>query len=133
MNQLLAALGSDVKARGKDKWIAKCKVHMDKDFAMSIKLNSDNSVMAHCFACGANGLDLYNALGLDLDELFGKERDNSMPHNIKTQYDEDKWFMAIYNSDVEKGLSTTLQDKRRAKLAVARMAGIERKWGGAFN
>ena len=129
MNQLLAALGSDVKARGKDKWIAKCKVHMDKDFAMSIKLNADNSVMAHCFACGANGLDLYNALGLDLDELFGKERDNSMPHNIKTQYDEDKWFMAIYNSDVEKGLSTTLQDKRRAKLAVARMAGIERKWG----
>lgn len=130
MNQLLAALGSNIKPAGRDKWSARCPVHQDKDFATSIKLNADNSVMAHCFACGANGLDIYNALGLELDELFGKERDpNEPPHHIKDQYSDDKWLVAIFEADVRNGRDISFADKKRYKVAKNRIIGIENKWG----
>ena len=82
MQQLLAALGNNIKPRGKD-WLARCPVHNDKDFAMSVKQVSDVSVIAHCFSCGANGLDLYKSLGLDLDELFGGKENTFIPNCIK--------------------------------------------------
>ena len=130
MHQLLAALGKDIKAAGRDKWTARCPVHNDKDFAMSIKLNADNSVMAHCHACGANGLMLYDCLGLSLDELFGKERDsNDVPQMIRDRYDEDRFILAIYKADSDAGIPISWGDKKRHKLAVHRAAGIERKYG----
>ena len=127
MQKLLAALGDNVKPRGKD-YIARCQVHNDKDFAMSIKQVSDGSVIAYCFACQANGVDLYKALGLDLDELFGGKKSDFIPQGIKDQLSEDKMFIAIYNADVEKGIKPRLNDKRRYKLAVARSEGIKSKF-----
>ena len=128
MQQLLAALGDNVKPRGKD-WIARCPVHGDKDFAMTIKQCSDNSVVAHCFACGANGLDLYRHLGLDLKELFGdKDNSNFIPNDIKDQYEEAKFFIKIYESDVGNGIKPKLADKRTYKLSLARVEGIKQKF-----
>lgn len=128
MQQLIAALGNDIKKSGKG-WVARCKVHNDKDFAMSIKECENGSIVAHCFACGANGLDLYKALGLDLSELFGERESTHIPDNIRSQYQEDKFYIAIYESDINKGISPTLKDKRRMKLAKARTEGIKNKWG----
>ena len=127
MQKLLAALGDNVKPRGKD-YIARCQVHNDKDFAMSIKQVSDGSIIAHCFACGANGLDLYKALGLDLDELFGGKKGDFIPQAIKDQLSEDKMFIAIYESDVSKGVNPKLSEKRRYRLALARSEGIKTKF-----
>jgi len=130
MRELIAALGHDIKASGKN-WIARCPVHNDKDFAMSIKEGNDGSVLAICHACGANGLDLYKTLGLNLDELFGGrklEKNNYIPSNIKAHYDLDKMVIAINLSDIEAGRVITLADKRRVKLAEARIAGIESKF-----
>jgi hypothetical protein len=128
MQNLLIALGDNVKPRGQG-YIARCPVHNDKDFAMTIKQLSDSSVIAHCFACGANGLDLYKSLGLDLDELFGgKENNRLVPVYITDQLEEDKLFIAIYDSDVSKGVSPKLSEKRRYKLALARSEGIKKKF-----
>ena len=127
MQQLLAALGNNIKPRGKD-WLARCPVHNDKDFAMSVKQVSDGSVIAHCFSCGANGLDLYKSLGLDLDELFGGKENTFIPNGIKDQLEEDKYFIAIYKSDVNRGIKPTLADKRRYKLSIARIDGIKKKF-----
>jgi len=128
MKQLLATLGNNIKPRGKD-WIARCPIHNDKDFAMSVRQNPDGSVMAHCFACGANGLDLYKTLNLDLDELFGcKQQDQVAPQFIKDQYQEDKFFIAIFDADTSKGMHPTLKDKRRYRLAQARIDGIRQKY-----
>lgn len=131
MDNLLNALGSNIKPAGRDKWTAKCPVHSDKDFAMSIKLNADNSVIAHCFACEANGFDLYKALGLDLDELFGDKKagGNLVPNLIIDQLSDAKWFCAIFEADESKGVSITLADKRNYKLQKARIKGIQRKFG----
>ena len=130
MENLIKALGDDIKKLRNGSWIAKCKVHNDKDFAMSIKQNSDGSVMAHCFACGANGLDLYRALNLDLDELFGgrKLEAGHIPHDIKEQYETDRLVIAIYDADQKSGKQISLTDMRRYRLAVARKKGVEDKF-----
>ena len=131
MNQLLAALGDNVKPSGRN-WIARCPVHDDKDFAMSIKQADDGSVLAHCHACGANGFDLYQALRLDLDELFGGKKldrnDSYMPLAIKEIYDHDQLVISIFKADTEKWKTHSLNDKRRAKLATARIEGIKTKY-----
>lgn len=119
MNKLIEALGNDIKRQGKN-WVARCPVHKDKDFAMTIK-EQDGKVLAHCFACGANGLDLYRALDLPLDELMGEKQENRAPRHIIEKAKEDKWFIAIYEADVKQGVKPTLQEKRRYRMAKERV------------
>ena len=119
MNKLIAALGNNIRKSGKN-WIARCPVHNDKDFAMSIK-EDGNRVLAHCFACGANGLALYRALDLPLDELMGGEQENTVPRHVIEKAKEDRWFIAIYESDVKKGIKPTLNEKRRYRMAKERI------------
>ena len=130
MNNLLAALGSDIKPAGKNKWVCRCPVHNDKDFAMSIKQLGNGKVIANCFSCGANGLDLYRALGLGLDELFGGEKlaKSHIPADIKDQYIIDRLVQIIASNDIDAGHRHSLADKRRLKLADARVVGIESKY-----
>ncbi len=133
MRELLTALGSDVKPAGKDKWMARCPVHQDKDFAMQISIRPDNSVGAYCHACGANGLDLYKALGINLDELFGdKKRDIHdkpyLPNDLRKQYTVDKIVLDINDYDLSIGRTISYQDKKRVRLATARIRGIEEKY-----
>jgi len=128
MNQLLAALGDDVKAAGRN-WIARCPVHNDKDFAMSIREDSQGGVLAHCHACGANGLDLYRHLELDLDELFGKAKDSSyVSMELKNQFREDKFLIAIAAKAIKDKIKMSYQDKRVYKIAKARHEGMTNKW-----
>lgn len=128
MQQLLAALDK-VRPNGKNRYRARCPVHNGSNpTALSIKQNSDGSVSAHCFSCGANGLDLYKTLGLDLDELFGGKKGDFIPQGIKDQLSEDKMFIAIYESDVSKGVNPKLLEKRRYRLALARSEGIKTKF-----
>jgi len=119
MNKLIAALGNNIRKSGKN-WVARCPVHNDKDFAMSIK-EDGNRVLAHCFACGANGLALYRALDLPLDELMGGEQENTVPRHVIEKAKEDRWFIAIYESDVKKGIKPTLNEKRRYRMAKERI------------
>jgi hypothetical protein len=119
MNKLIAALGNNIRKSGKN-WVARCPVHNDKDFAMSIK-EDGNRVLAHCFACGANGLALYRALDLPLDELMGGEQENTVPRHVIEKAKEDRWFIAIYESDVKKGIKPTLSEKRRYRMAKERV------------
>ena len=129
MRQLIAALGTDIKARGKN-WVARCPVHQDKDFAMSIKQTQDNSVVAHCFACGANGLDLYKHLQLDLDELFGDKKHDKQhcPQKVQDEYFVDQFAVKIFEASEAKGVKASWNDRKRYKLAVARIKGVKEKY-----
>ena len=130
MNQLLAALGSDIKKSGKN-WTARCPCHKDKDFAMSIKECEDGSIVAYCFSCGANGLDLYRTLQLDLSELFGKtlERESNYASDaIRDEYLLEQFVMLIYRGDVKAGKTISIVDRKRAKLAEAKIKGMKDKY-----
>jgi len=101
MRQLLAALGANAKRINDHKYTAICPVHSgNKNHALTIEQVGDGSVIAHCFSCGANGLDLYRHLELDLDELFGGrqlERSKSyIPPQHKKEYEIDKLCISIH-------------------------------------
>lgn len=126
MKSLLMALKSNIKPQGRDHWVARCPVHNDKDFAMSIVECADGSILAFCHACGANGLALYEFLGLDLKELFGgKEGDRiSITKNMRDDYSTDKYYKKIYEAET-KTRKPTLEEFKRNRLAIARAKGIE--------
>lgn len=121
----------EYKPAGKDKWLAKCPCHGDKDYAMSIKMEGDK-VLAHCFACGANGFDLYSYLNLDMSELMGEKLDSSfMPAKVKDQLDYDKHYIAVVNGMMRRNEVVALADKREYRKANARITGAQEKWGRA--
>jgi hypothetical protein len=128
----MAALGSNLKPRGKDKWLCKCPIHNDKDWAMSIKLTYDNKVLVHCFACHATGVDLYRHFGLDLDELNGGPKFVPDPlYKIKENYMDDRMIISIFESDernLKPGYEMSLYNKNKYKFAKMRKAGAERKY-----
>ena len=130
--QLLDALGKNVKeTRKKGQWMARCPVHGDKDFAMRIKENDKGGLSISCYACGANGLDVYRYLNLDIRELFGEKSelpDNYVPAKIRDIYMEDQIFIAIYRSDLSKGIQPTAGDAKRMRLAVRRTGSLENKY-----
>jgi hypothetical protein len=129
--QLLDALGKNVKkSHKKGHWMAKCPVHNDKDFAMRIKENEKGGLSICCYACGANGLDVFRHLNLDIRELFGERivrSDDYVPEKVRDIYMEDCLFMAIFRSDLKKGLHPCAEDARRMRLAVRRSRLLEGK------
>jgi len=128
MNHLLNAINHDYKRSG-SKLMIRCPVHNDSDYAMMVSQREDGSVGAHCFACGANGLDLYKHLRLPLDELQGgKERRTVVPNDIRDTHTTDKLVIAIYQAAKERGEKIRYTDEKRYRLAVARKKGIEDKW-----
>lgn len=127
--QILAALDG-VKKRGKDKWFALCPCHKEKTPSLSINLLNDGKIMIYCFGCGANGVEVYRELGLNLDELFGGKKLESthVPQEIRDSYKLEHWVVAIHAGDLDAKRTITLKDRRRNRLAVARITGIEEKW-----
>lgn len=68
---LLGAL-QKVRKVGQDKWIGCCAMpdHNDKNPSTGVTLKPDGTILIRCFGCGANGLDIVNALGLEPSILF---------------------------------------------------------------
>jgi len=98
-----------------------CPVHGDRNPSMYLK-EEDGKVLAHCFSCGANGMDVVEALGLSVNELFS---DKMTPADAKYRklksYDlEDKLIISIFESDEAKGKTFTVEDYRRYRLAIRR-------------
>ena len=110
---------------GEGSWRSPCPVHVGKNFNMSIKECSDGTVIAHCFVCGANGIQLAEALGLPKSELFPAGNEYARPvvsKKMEQQAFEDKMVLDIANTTER----LTLSDKRRIRLAKARLEGIQK-------
>lgn len=58
-----------VKRRGHGQWMACCPVHQEKTPSLSIK-DDNGTILIHCFGCGAGGVDVCGAVGVDPSELF---------------------------------------------------------------
>ena len=109
------------------KFRAPCVVHDGKDFNLMISERSDGSVGCYCFVCHANGLDVVDALGLDRSELFPKDSDwkpSGMTREMKEAHTQDLMVVAMSENVSYESLS--LADKRRIKLAKARLEGVSR-------
>ena len=113
-----------VRNSGQDKWRVPCPVHNGKDYNMSIKECSDGTVLAHCFVCGADGPKLVEALGLPMSEIFPPNQEYIRPVLTKKMQQEaleDEIVLSIANQS----RTLSLEDKRRVRLAKARLEGIQ--------
>lgn len=59
-----------VKRLGDSRYMACCVVHNDKNPSMTVTIKPDGVIVMYCHACGATGLDVCNALGIDPSSLF---------------------------------------------------------------
>ena len=105
-------------------YTALCPVHEDRSPSMRIT-EKDGRVLCYCFACGAKGEEVAQALGLPVSALF----EDSLTYEPKPVsradmelYETDKMCVAIG----EKGRKT-YADFKRLRLARERIAGIENK------
>jgi hypothetical protein len=113
-----------VRNSGQDKWRVPCPVHNGKNYNMSIKECSDGTVLAHCFVCGADGPKLVEALGLPMSEIFSPNHEYIRPVLTKKMQQEaleDEIVLSIANQS----RTLSLEDKRRVRLAKARLEGIQ--------
>jgi len=111
-----------VKPSGKGRWMALCPVHGDKSPSMGIKECDDGTVLMNCFACGANGVEIAEAAGVNVSELFPPDSDRPAgPTNEqRATIEQDKVIIMIYQADQRGGREQSLADYRRYKLARAR-------------
>ena len=58
-----------VKARGKNKWIAKCCAHDDKSPSLALTELSDGRILIKCFA-GCETQTILANIGLTMEDLF---------------------------------------------------------------
>ena len=68
IDDLLSKL-EKVKRIGYGKWIARCPCHQDRTPSLSIK-DDNGTILIHCFGCGVSGVDVCNAVGMDVSDLF---------------------------------------------------------------
>ena len=79
-----------VRKRSHGQWMACCPVHQEKTPSLSIK-DDNGTILIHCFGCGAGGIEVCGALGVDPADLFPPRDDIS--------YDSDKPKRSYYNAD----------------------------------
>jgi len=115
-----------VKTNGANKWVALCPVHGDKSASMGIKELSDGKVLINCFACGANAMDVCEAAGVSVSELFPPDssRPSGPSREQRATIETDKVIMMIYEADKRGGRDQSLADYRRYKLATNRHAAM---------
>lgn len=69
LHEIISRL-SKVRRTGDGRYVACCPVHSDKSPSLAVTQKPDGIVLAHCFGCGAGGVDICNALGIDPATLF---------------------------------------------------------------
>jgi len=91
---------------------------------MGIALGRKGDIVANCFACGANGMDLAEALGINKSELFAQplERQEDKHWKLNSTRDPDDSFIVIHESALKRGEKPRYDDMMEYKRAKARRA-----------
>ena len=117
-----------VRPTGKDKWVACCPVHGDKNPSMSVA-EKDGRVLCHCFSCGANGLQVIQALGLPPSVLFEKPLEQGyIPKRIQEEAEIDRLVIAGAEQMRKQGKRLSYKDFKRERLAKARLEVLEERF-----
>ena len=115
-----------VKSLGGGKYTALCPVHSEKTPSLSLRETDEGAVLIHCFGCGANGIDVVGATGLDASDLFpidmshGHARRERVPfpaHQILACLDFESQIILIASRKILDGEAITEADYLRVQLA----------------
>ncbi len=85
----LGALGCEPQDAGPGQWRSRCPVHEGRSRNLSIKCNSDGSVLLHCHHVDAGGArcsaaQIAQRLGLSMRDLFPSSRREENPKKART-------------------------------------------------
>lgn len=116
-----------VRKSGPDKWRVPCPVHGGKDLNMVISDDGGGSVGVWCFVCGAKDDDLADALMIDRKHFYKTLDGDYQKPVISKQMLEDEQMDRMIMAMAENTPPQTLADKRRVKVAQARLEGLEEK------
>ncbi|CAB4132177.1 TOPRIM domain containing protein [uncultured Caudovirales phage] len=87
-----------VKRIKHNEYKALCPVHEEKTPSLTIS-DLGNKIVCHCFGCGATGVDVVSALGMNIEELFNEKR--TMNETYKsTQQDQEHALNANFLNEV---------------------------------
>ena len=119
----LANLCDKPRKVGKE-WVVCCPVHQETNPSMGITLGRNGDIIANCFACGATGIALAEALGIDKAELFAKplEREEDKHWKLNSTQMEDDTLIVIHESALKRGETPRYDDITAYKRAMARRA-----------
>jgi len=117
-----------VRPTGRDKWVACCPVHGDKNPSMSVA-EKDGRVLCHCFSCGANGLEVAKALGLPPSVLFEKPLESGhIPKRVYEEAEVDRLVIAGAEQMRKQGKPLSYKDFKRERLAKARLEVLKEQF-----
>lgn len=119
----LANLCDKPRKNGKG-WTVCCPVHGESNPSMSITEGRKGDIIAHCFSCLANGMDLAEALGISKAELFAQplQRDHDQHWKLNKTQEADDWYIVIHESALQRGETPRYDDMIEYKQAKARRA-----------
>ena len=134
INDILARL-KKTKSTGKDRWVACCPAHPDKNPSMTIRSLPDGRILLHCFA-GCDPGTIIHCLGLEFSDLFPEPLSRERLRPIRAPFSAlealeclrtESAIVAFAVSDVVDGKPLSQDDA----LRVARAAGlIASAWEG---
>lgn len=119
-----------VRKRGGGQWMACCPVHQEKTPSLSIK-DDHGTIVMKCFGCGASGIDVIHAIGMEPSDLFPPSDDRYCEQPKKrTYFPADQVLEALIMestvvymiaSDMAHGQKIDEQTKERLLKAVSRI------------
>jgi hypothetical protein len=76
LHEIISRL-SKVRRVGEGRYVACCAVHQDRTPSLAVTQKPDGVILLHCHGCGAGGVDICNALGIDPASLTALKRDSN--------------------------------------------------------
>ena len=118
-----------VRDKGNGQFVAKCPAHEDRSPSLTIKVESDGTVLLHCFA-GCTALEVVNAVGLTLGDLFPEKLDTPSRRPLwnyrallETLGHETLVVLGAATKILD-GYTVTPDELEEVKLARLRIAGV---------
>lgn len=128
-----------VRQTGPDKWTARCPAHDDKSPSLSIRELDDGRILIHCFA-GCEALDIVQAVGLTLADLFPEPLDHQLRPIKRKRVDYRKAFelcqhealvIAIAADDLAQGKALSEEDQATVMRAIHNLHQIAEGYDNA--
>lgn len=86
IDNLLSHLGK-ARQSGKNAWMCRCPAHDDRTASLTIKEESDGTILINCFA-GCGSLQVLNSIGMDYSDLFPDSDETRRPSRARISVQE---------------------------------------------
>lgn len=124
-----------VRQNGTGKWIACCPAHDDKTPSLSVKEDSDGTILLYCFA-GCSAEEIIGSVGLQMGDLFPDTNQHSfndsppIPQQRETRGEADLAHIQIRHltaeAMVEGGHKLSGSERKQALTDYKYLKGIDK-------